>query len=281
MLISPLMDPIMSLGLSLCVIDLRQMRKALEALLAGIALVLAISWVIVTLSPITDATPEIMARTQPNPTQPNLFDLLVAIFSGMAGGYAVIHRKGEAIVGVAIATALMPPLAVVGFGLATECAPIAKGAFMLFMTNLLAISLTVTLMAKFYGFDQTHSKKHTVWQMGLVIAVFGALSIPLGVVLKDIAYQTYVTRTVKSTIEDYFGEDRSRISLFNINFANDERTNIDAVVLTTKYKSKAQPELKAQLLDNVGGGGASLYGPLPRCGTRQAASARRAIPSIP
>lgn len=271
----------MSLGLSLCVIDLRQMRKALEALLAGIALVLAISWVIVTLSPITDATPEIMARTQPNPTQPNLFDLLVAIFSGMAGGYAVIHRKGEAIVGVAIATALMPPLAVVGFGLATECAPIAKGAFMLFMTNLLAISLTVTLMAKFYGFDQTHSKKHTVWQMGLVIAVFGALSIPLGVVLKDIAYQTYVTRTVKSTIEDYFGEDRSRISLFNINFANDERTNIDAVVLTTKYKSKAQPELKAQLLDNVGGGGASLYGPLPRCGTRQAASARRAIPSIP
>jgi uncharacterized membrane protein len=90
MLISLLMDPIMSLGLSLCVIDLRQMRKALEALLAGITLALAISWVIVTLSPITDATPEIMARTQPN-----LFDLLVAIFSGMAGGYACKRADGE------------------------------------------------------------------------------------------------------------------------------------------------------------------------------------------
>jgi hypothetical protein len=67
-----------------------------------------------------------------------------------------------------------------------------------------------------------------------VIAVFGALSIPLGVVLKDIAYQTYVTKTAKSTIEDYFGEDRSRIPLFNINFANDERTNIDAVVLSKR-----------------------------------------------
>lgn len=248
MLISPLMAPIMSLGFSLCLLDVRQMKKALEGLLAGVAMALAISWLIVTFSPITDATPEIMARTQPN-----LFDLLVAIFSGLAGGYAVIKRKGETIVGVAIATALMPPLAVVGFGLATGSAPIAKGAFMLFMTNLLAISLSVTLLAKFYGFDQTHSPKRTAWQMGLVIAVFGALSLPLGVALKDIAYQTYITKMTKGTIKDYFGEDRSRISVFNIKFTDDKKTNIDAVVLTSKYRSKAQPELKKLLVEKTGG----------------------------
>jgi uncharacterized hydrophobic protein (TIGR00271 family) len=158
MLISPLMSPIMSLGFSLSVLDFKQMKKSLEALVCGIIVALTISWLIVMFSPITDATPEILTRTQPN-----LFDLLVAIFSGLAGGYAVIKRKGETIVGVAIATALMPPLAVVGFGLATSNMSIAKGAFMLFMTNLFAISLSVTLMTKFYGFGGEHSPKHTAW----------------------------------------------------------------------------------------------------------------------
>lgn len=248
MLISPLMAPIISLGFSLCLFDVRQMKKALEGLLAGVVMALAVSWVIVTLSPITDATPEIMARTQPN-----LFDLLVAIFSGLAGGYAVIKRKGETIVGVAIATALMPPLAVVGFGLATGSAPIAKGAFMLFMTNLLAIALSVTLLAKFYGFDRSHSRKRTAWQVALVIAVFGALSMPLGLALRDIAYQTYITKMAKGTIKDYFGEERSRISVFNIKFSDDRETSIDAVVLTSKYRSRAQPELKKILVEKTGG----------------------------
>lgn len=247
MLISPLMGPIMSLGFSLCLLDLRQLKKALEGLASGIALALAISFLIVTFSPITDATPEIMARTQPN-----LFDLLVAIFSGLAGGYAVIKRKGEAIVGVAIATALMPPLAVVGFGLATGSAPIAKGAFMLFMTNLLAISLSVTLLAKFYGFGSEHSPKHTAWQTLLIAVVFGGLSLPLGVALKDIAYQTYITKVAKSTIKEYFGAERSRISVFNINFSHEKGTTLDTVVLTPKYKSKAQPELKELLTEKIG-----------------------------
>ena len=66
------------------------------------------------LSPLQTVTPEIAARTQPN-----LFDLFVALFSALAGAYAMIRGREGTIVGVAIATALMPPLAVVGFGLAT------------------------------------------------------------------------------------------------------------------------------------------------------------------
>ncbi|MCH2547704.1 MAG: TIGR00341 family protein [Alphaproteobacteria bacterium] len=247
MLISPLMAPIMSLGFSLCLLDLRQMRKALEGLISGLAMALGVSALIVMLSPITETTPEIMARTQPN-----LFDLLVAIFSGMAGGYAVIKRKGEAIVGVAIATALMPPLAVVGYGLATHSAPIAQGAFMLFMTNLLAISLSVTLMAKFYGFGRNTGKKHMLWQVTLIGGVFAILSLPLGVALKDIAYQTYITKTAKSTIKEYFGEERSRISVFNIQFTHGKTALLDTVVLTSKYKSSAQTDLKKLLTDKTG-----------------------------
>tara|TARA_R110000868_G_scaffold107362_3_gene293771 strand:+ start:15207 stop:16835 length:1629 start_codon:yes stop_codon:yes gene_type:complete len=247
MLISPLMAPIMSLGFSLCVLDARQMRKALEGLVIGIVTALAISFIIVRLSPLTDATPEILARTQPN-----LFDLLVAIFSGLAGGYAVIKRKGEAIVGVAIATALMPPLAVVGFGLATGNMMIAKGAFMLFMTNLLAISLSVTLLAKFYGFSSGQGRIHTAWQLALIVTVFGVLSLPLGVALKNIAYQSYITKVAQNTIADYFGANKVRISIFKINFAREDGPLIDTVVLTSEYHDRAQSELTTALREKTG-----------------------------
>ncbi len=246
MLISPLMGPIMSLGFSLCVMNSWQMKKALEGVVSGVLLALAISWLIVAVSPLTDATPEILARTRPN-----LFDLLVAIFSGLAGGYAVIKRKGEAIVGVAIATALMPPLAVVGFGLATDNGAIAQGAFMLFMTNLLAIALSVTLMAKFYGFGSVHGGKHTAWQFLFVACVFGVLSLPLGVALKNIAYQAYVTKTAQRTITDYFGSNKSRISMFTIQFSEEAGTSIDTVVLSSRYDAKAQENIKAALAKQI------------------------------
>jgi uncharacterized hydrophobic protein (TIGR00271 family) len=152
MLISPLMGPIMLMGFSLSILELKALRESIVSLAVGTGLALATSFLIVFLSPLTDVTPEILARTRPN-----FFDLLVAVFSGLAGGYAVIHRKGETIVGVAIATALMPPLAVVGYGLATAQFQIAAGAFFLYMTNLLAIALSVTVLSRFYGFGERHS----------------------------------------------------------------------------------------------------------------------------
>ena len=80
----------------------------------GAGAALLFSALIVLFSPLKAATPEILSRTRPN-----LFDLLVALFAALAGTFAIIRGRGETIVGVAIATALMPPLAVVGYGLAT------------------------------------------------------------------------------------------------------------------------------------------------------------------
>jgi uncharacterized membrane protein len=91
MLISPLMSPIMLMGFSLAI---------------GTAVALGTSFLIVLISPLTENTSEILARARPN-----FFDLLVAVFSGLAGGYAVIHRKGETIVGVAIAAVVFLPTA--------------------------------------------------------------------------------------------------------------------------------------------------------------------------
>lgn len=247
MLISPLMGPIMSLGFSLCIMDFKQMKKALEAIVIGMLLALMISSVIVHVSPLSDPTPEIMARTQPN-----LFDLLVAIFSGLAGGYATIRQKGGTIVGVAIATALMPPLAVVGYGISTASWPIAQGAFFLFMTNLLAISLSVTLIAKWYGFGTESSPKQTFWQTALVAGVFTLLSIPLGISLSKIAYQSYVTKTTKAELSAYFADTASQISNFSISFKTDNSMAVNSIMITDSYKPKAEKELQEYLEKKFG-----------------------------
>ncbi len=242
MLISPLMGPIVQLGMSLCILDFRAMRSSLLSLGVGVGLVLVASAGIVALSPLTQATPEILSRTQPN-----LFDLLVAIFSGLAGGYAVVARKGETIVGVAIATALMPPLCVTGYGLATGSFAITWGAGFLFMTNLLAIALSVTLVAKWYGFGYSHGRGHTVWQTSLIVATFIALSVPLGFALHKIVVQTQYAALARDAIEHSFEGEESRISEFKITSGTDGNARVDAVVLSRTYHPNAEHDLQAVL----------------------------------
>ncbi|GAB7550941.1 hypothetical protein NRB_04370 [Novosphingobium sp. 11B] len=132
MLISPLMSPILGLGFSLALFDFSEMRRALTALAIGGGAAVLFTALIVALSPLQAPTSEIIARTRPN-----LFDLAVALFAALAGTFAIIRGRGDTIVGVAIATALMPPLVVVGFGLATWNIPVLGGAFALFVTNLM------------------------------------------------------------------------------------------------------------------------------------------------
>lgn len=239
MLISPLMGPIMLLGFSLCILDYAAMRKALIGVGVGVIGALAISILIVMFSPLREATPEILARTRPN-----LFDLLVAIFSGLAGGYSVIHRRGATIVGVAIATALMPPLAVVGFGIATGSGVIAGGAFFLFMTNLLAIALSVTGLAWLHGFATQHSQKAVRWQTILVVIVFGGLSLPLGFALRDIAYEAQVQNVVRKDALLPFAEHEAEISGLTVTFPRGEPIHIDQTVLTRGHVAEAEAVLK-------------------------------------
>lgn len=240
MLISPLMGPIMLMGFSLAILDLKALRRAVITLAAGVGVSLATAFLIVFLSPLTEITTEILARSRPN-----FFDLLVAVFSGLAGGYAAIHRKGETIVGVAIATALMPPLAVTGYGLASTHFQIAGGAFFLFMTNLLAIALSVTVLARFYGFGERHSPRHARWQNALIVGVFVALSIPLGLSLRDIAYEARVRDVAREALIAPFNGAEARVTDFDVTFprSGPNRINVRATVLTPERKPSAEVEL--------------------------------------
>lgn len=146
MLISPLMGPIMAAGLSFAAADLYLGLKSLVTLVASIAGAVALSAVLVWLVPFHSPTTEILSRTNPN-----LLDLGVAFFSGLAGSIVVCRGGGgggvTALPGVAIAVALMPPLCTVGFGVGSGWNwSIVSGAGLLFLTNLVAIVASAFLV---------------------------------------------------------------------------------------------------------------------------------------
>jgi len=246
MLVSPLMGPIVALGLALPTIDYAQLRRSLVALAIGIPLALLFTAILVSSSPLQLVTSEILARTKPN-----FLDLAVALLSGLAGGYATVNRKGEAIVGVAIATALMPPLAVVGFGLATGNTAISGGALLLFLTNLVAIALSVAGVARWYRFTSVHSPKLLLWQTGATLLVFVALSIPLAFSLGDIARRASFTITATQLLKEEFGGRRSRIDNVAVDLDAREGALVSAVVLTPEYRAAAEKSLAAALSERI------------------------------
>jgi len=245
MLLSPLMGPIMALGFALAIGDWDWLKQALRTLILGSVLAVMLCAFLVFLSPIQTVTSEIAARTRPN-----LFDLFVALFSALAGAYAMIRRREGAIVGVAIATALMPPLAVVGYGLATWNWTVFSGALFLFATNFITIALTAFAVAKLYGFRNALSARNTMFQNVALLAVFVALAVPLGLSLQQIAWETNAQRIVRSALRDQF-DGRSQLDLLEIDFAA-APVDIHAVMFTPVLKPGIERGVERALAERLG-----------------------------
>ncbi len=233
MLLSPLMDPIIGLGFALATGDFGWIRQSAKSLAVGTLLAVALTALMVFFSPLQTITPEIASRTRPN-----LFDLLVALFSAMAGAYAMIRGREGTVVGVAIATALMPPLAVVGFGLATFNWAVFTGALMLYVTNLLTIALTAAVMARSYGFRTSLSERQTQLQTAAIVVAFIVLAVPLSISLRQIAWEARSTQKVRSELMDAF-EKGSVLSQIQINW-DAEPVQISATVFTPKLRPEAE-----------------------------------------
>ncbi|SDG90928.1 DUF389 domain-containing protein [Psychroflexus sediminis] len=149
MLISPLMGPIVGLGFSVAINDVDTLRRSLINLGVMVGLSLITAFIYFQLSPLTKLTPELEARTYPT-----ILDVLVAIFGGLALIIAKA-KKGTIITvisGVAIATALMPPLCTAGYGLAVWDMSIFGGAMYLFTINTIFIALSTFVVSKFLRF---------------------------------------------------------------------------------------------------------------------------------
>lgn len=245
MLISPLMMPIIGLGFGIATMDFPEIRRAAIALALGSLIAIVLSVVFVAISPVQTITSEIAGRTRPT-----LFDLLVAFLSAIAGAYALIRGRGGAVVGVAIAIALMPPLAVVGFGIATRNWTVFAGSLLLYITNAVVIALTAALVARFYGFGSHLSPRHTGWQFALFIVALGALSVPLGAGLKQIAFEAVAQRQVRDTVRAHFPAD-ARISQIEIDYATSPM-QVRAVMLTPEIAPGADEELAGALRRRFG-----------------------------
>lgn len=148
MLISPLMGPILGIGLSLGTNDLKTLVKALKNFGVMVFIALLTSWIYFSVTPIVDVQQEIINRTQPN-----MLDAVIAFVGGLAGIIAGSRKeKTNVIPGVAIATALMPPLCTAGFGLAIGNFEYFFGAFYLFLLNSVFICLATVLIVKYLHF---------------------------------------------------------------------------------------------------------------------------------
>lgn len=153
MLISPLMGPIIGMGLSVGISDIELLKQSLKNY--GVATLISVvtATVYFFISPLSEAQSELLARTSPT-----LYDVLIAFCGGAAGVLALTCKsKGQVIPGVAIATALMPPLCTAGYGLATAQWSYCLGAFYLFFINTVFIATSTFLGVKLLRF---HSAKH-------------------------------------------------------------------------------------------------------------------------
>ena len=149
MLVSPLMGPILALGLGIAMTDIYLGLKGAMLVIVSVVVSILTAALITLLVPFKDATPEILGRTFPT-----LLDLFIALFCGIVAALSSVRSDGKAVLGsaapgAAIGVALMPPLCVTGFGLATLNGSMVWGSILLFTTNLVAIVLTSSI---FYYF---------------------------------------------------------------------------------------------------------------------------------
>lgn len=203
MLISPLMGPIMGIGLGIGTNDFELVKKGSRNLLIATLISIATSTLYFWITPLHDAQSELLARTTPS-----IWDVFIAFFGGLAGIVAGTRKeKSNVIPGVAIATALMPPLCTAGFGLASGNIYYFLGAVYLFFINSIFICLSTFLIVRFLKFkkkyfeDKTYEKKVSRYILIItVITVLPSIYLGYGIVDKSI-FESNAQRFVREQFQ--------------------------------------------------------------------------------
>ena len=233
MLVAPLMSAIMAIGLGITMGNLRLLRRAIEATLKGAALAIAVSILAGLVVPTGGPTAEILARARPN-----LLDLGVAIFSGFAGAYALCRQDlTEALAGVAISAALVPPLSSVGVGLALGNIGIASGAFLLFLTNLIAIGGSSGVIFLLVGFhpERGEQKRAKIFRRGIIgiVILVLTISVPLTWLTVQSIQQAKLQHTIDSALSTQAKRYGWEVVHWSIEKANDHTLHLDVTVRST------------------------------------------------
>lgn len=220
MLVAPLMAAIIGVALASVYGDTALLATSARTALVGVLLSISISWLIGLLVPNAATTSEILSRTHPN-----LLDLVVALAAGAAGAYALCRKEvASSLAGVAIAVALVPPLASVGILLSLGEFSLAAGAALLFITNLIAIAAAGTLVFLLLGFapPEIHKKRRRIFQRGLQGAT--AMLIAIALVLGFLTIQGIRDARFKQTVRQALAtrmDEQLHVDLIDADFSTD------------------------------------------------------------
>lgn len=236
MLISPLMGPILGMGMSLAINDIDTLRRSLKNLAVMVVLSVLTAYLFFAIFPLQEESSELLARTKPD-----IRDVLIAFFGGLA---LVIARakKGtvaSVIFGVAIATALMPPLCTVGFGLAIGNWSYAGGAMLLFSINTIFIALATFLVLKLLRFPMVRyansQRRRLIARLVSITAL--AVMIPAGYIFwgvyKEFKFTSDATKFIQENVTPYkFTKDgRFLKDLSILNYKRDEVSSIELIFM--------------------------------------------------
>lgn len=232
MLISPLMGPIIGMGLSMGINDIELLKRSVRNYLLATAVSVVTAAIYFSLSPIQEAHSELLARTSPS-----IYDVLIAFFGGAAGIVAIFAReKGNVVPGVAIATALMPPLCTAGYGIATCQWEFFFGAFYLFFINTVFISF-----ATFIGVRCFHFKRYNTGAVSrdkkirFVMSSIAVLTLIPSLYLTVIMVRESIyTNAAEEFIKTEFSLANTNIVAQNIDFNNKK---IDVVLVGEEYSN--------------------------------------------
>jgi len=234
MLISPLMGPIVGAGFALGTFNFPLLKKSFKNLLIATAVSLSVSAFYFYISPFKDVQSELLARTSPN-----IYDVLIAFFGGLVGVIAITRvEKGNPIPGVAIATALMPPLCTAGFGIATLNFSYFFGAFYLYTINCFFICIATFFVVKYLKYpsaliDSKYEKRIKYGISALIIVMI----VPSFYLALNLYNEKKYTKTAEQFIEKEFDKKGYTVIYKKINYNTNPRS-IDVAFINKKFSDE-------------------------------------------
>ena len=250
MLISPLMGPIMGFGLAVGISDFEMLKQSFKSYLLTTVISVVTSTLYFSLTPLNEVQSELLARTSPT-----IYDVLIALFGGLAGIIAVSTKeKGNVIPGAAIATALMPPLCTAGFGLATGNIFYFLGAFYLYFINSVFISFATYLGVRFMHFkrkDFVDKQREKMVRQYIVVLVLLTMC-PAFYLTYGIVKTTFYEASANSFIAKEFDFEHTQVISRKISYDEKEiRVVLVGNELTQPELDKVHNSLKHYKLEDT------------------------------
>jgi uncharacterized hydrophobic protein (TIGR00271 family) len=214
MLISPLMSPILAIGLGVAINDRKTLWEALYHFGISILIAVATSSLFFMISPLKEFTEQIAARTAPT-----IFDVLIGVFGGIAGIVSIARKDiSTTIPGVAIATALMPPLCVTGYGIAIGDAKIAFSSFYLFFINAFFVAFSTYLIIRYlnFPFKEFATPEERKKNMRYVYLFSLFMIIPSLIIFRNVWLKADTKRKVNQFITTHIGDNEIYLDEYEI-----------------------------------------------------------------